>query len=133
MVFLYSPAYMTVTLRTLDNVLRTFYATLGVMHRYCYSGYTQLLPHASNDQFLALSVTFSFFLFVHQISREPLNGFAPNSQERRVQSIARSILNVKVKDQRSRSPGTKNGFGAPITPRNERMVPSAVRSGDLDR
>ena len=31
--------------------------------------------------FLALSVT---FLFAYEISRESLNGFAPNSQERRV-------------------------------------------------
>ena len=67
-VFLYSPIYMTVTLRTLDNVLRTFYA-IGVMHRYCYSGYTQLLPYASNVQFLALSpVTFSFFVCASNIS-----------------------------------------------------------------
>jgi len=34
--------------------------------------------------FLALSVT----LFVYEISREPLNGFAPNSQGKRVWSIA---------------------------------------------
>ena len=33
--------------------------------------------------FLALSVT---FLFVNQLSREPLNGFAQNSQGRRVWS-----------------------------------------------
>jgi len=46
--------------------------------------------------FLALSVT---FLFVHEISREPRNGFAPNSQGRRVWSLARTSLNVKVKGQ----------------------------------
>ena len=45
---------------------------------------------------------FSFSLFVPQISREPLDGFAPNSQARRVWTLARSSLNVKVKGQRSR-------------------------------
>jgi len=49
--------------------------------------------------FLALSVTFLVFLFVYEISREPLNGFAPNSQGRRVSSLARTSLNVKVKGQ----------------------------------
>jgi len=39
-------------------------------------------------------------------SPEPLNGYAPNSQEKRVWSLAQTTLNVKVKDQRSRSPGT---------------------------
>ena len=39
--------------------------------------------------FLALSVT---FLFVCQISLEPLNGFAPNSHGRRVWSLARRSL-----------------------------------------
>ena len=43
--------------------------------------------------FLALSVT---FLFVYEISREPLNGFAPNSQGRRVWSLARTSSKVKV-------------------------------------
>ena len=36
-------------------------------------------------------------LFLYEISREPLNGFAPNSQGRRVWSLARTSLNVKVK------------------------------------
>jgi len=44
--------------------------------------------------FLALSVT---FLFVYEISREPLNGFSPNSQGRRVWSTVWTSLNVKVK------------------------------------
>ena len=43
--------------------------------------------------FLALSVT---FLFVHEISWEPLNEFAPNSQGRRVWTLAPTILKVKV-------------------------------------
>ena len=42
--------------------------------------------------FLALSVT---FLFVYEISREPLNGFAPYSQGR----LSRTSLKVKVKGQ----------------------------------
>jgi len=47
--------------------------------------------------FWALSVI--FILFVYEISREPLNGFAPNSHGRRVWSLARMSLNVKVKGQ----------------------------------
>jgi len=43
--------------------------------------------------FLALSVT---FLFVYEISREPPNGFAPNSQGRRVWFLAWKNLKVKV-------------------------------------
>jgi len=39
---------------------------------------------------------------VNQISREPLNGFATNSQGRRVWSLARTSLNVKVKGQKSK-------------------------------
>jgi len=35
------------------------------------------------------------FLFVYEISREPLNGFAPNSQGRRVWSFARTSFKVK--------------------------------------
>ena len=45
---------------------------------------------------------FCFCLFVNQISREPLNGFATNSQGRRVWSLARTSLNVKVKGQKSK-------------------------------
>jgi len=51
-----------------------------------------------------------FFVFLHQISPEPLNGFAQNSQGGRVWSLARMSLEFKVEDQRSRSPGTKSGF-----------------------
>jgi len=43
--------------------------------------------------FLALSVT---FLFVYEISREPLNGFAPNSQGR-LSSTQINFINEKVK------------------------------------
>ena len=61
--------------------------------------------------FLTPSMT---FLFVYEISWEPLNGFAPNSQGRRVWSLARTSLNVKVKGQRLRSPGTKTDFFRPF-------------------
>ena len=47
---------------------------------------------------------------LRRISREPLNGFAPNSYGRRVWSFARTILNVKVKSQWSRSTRTKNAY-----------------------
>ena len=53
---------------------------------------SQFLPRTV--LFLALSVTFSF---VCEISREPLNGFAPNSHGRRVWSLTRTSLKVKVK------------------------------------
>jgi len=47
---------------------------------------------------------------------ELLNGFAPNSQGRRVWSFARTSLNVRVKGQRSKSPGTKYALRTPNTP-----------------
>jgi len=50
------------------------------------------------------------FLFVYEIPRELLNGFAPYSHGRRVWSLARKTLKVKVRGQRSRSPGTKMAF-----------------------
>jgi len=56
--------------------------------------------------FLAPSVC---FFFVCEISREPLNGFASNSQGQRVWSLARTNLKVKV-GQRSRLLGTKTAF-----------------------
>ena len=45
---------------------------------------------------LALFVT---FLFVYEIYPEPLNALAPNSQGRRVWSLAQTSLKVKVKWQ----------------------------------
>jgi len=54
------------------------------------------------------------FLFVYEISREPLNGFAPNSHGRRVWSLAQTSLKVKVKGQWSRSPGTITAFFGPF-------------------
>ena len=47
--------------------------------------------------FLAPSVC--VFLFVYEISREQLKGFASNSHRRRVWSLAGTSLKVKVKDQ----------------------------------
>jgi len=44
------------------------------------------------------AVCYRFWL-VNQISREPLNGFAPNSPARRLWSLARTTLKVKVKGQ----------------------------------
>ena len=49
------------------------------------------------------------FLFVYEISREPLNGFARNSQRKRVWSIARTCLKVNVKGKGHR--GQKAFFG----------------------
>jgi len=56
--------------------------------------------------FLAPSVC--CFLFVYEISPEPLNGFTPNSHGRRVLSLSQTSLKVKVKCHRSRSPLTED-------------------------
>ena len=53
-----------------------------------------------------------FFLFVYEIYREPLNRFAPNSHGRRIWSLAQTSLKVRVKGQRTMSPGTKTAFSA---------------------
>jgi len=55
-------------------------------------------------------------LVFHNGWQEPLNGFAPNSHGRRAWSFAWTTLNVKVKSQRSRSPGTKNTLCTHNTP-----------------
>jgi len=55
--------------------------------------------------FLAPSVCF----FVYEISLEPLNGFAPNSHGRRVWSLTRTNLKVKVA-------GTKNPHFLALSP-----------------
>jgi len=39
------------------------------------------------------------WIFVCEISREPLNGFAPNSHGRHVWSLAQTSLKVEVKGQ----------------------------------
>ena len=85
------------------------------------------LPHTSKVLFLALSVT----LFVPRISLKPLNGFEPNSQGRRVWSLAWMSLNVKVNVTRY-----KNVLCTPITPwqrRNgARSLQMTSRSSSLD-
>ena len=53
------------------------------------------LLHASKVLFLAVSVTFC--LFVYEISLQWVNGFASDSQGRRVWTLTRTGLNVKVK------------------------------------
>ena len=55
------------------------------------------------------------FLFVCEISREPLDGFAPNSHGKRVGSLATMSLKIEVKGQSSRSPGDKNSIFSPKT------------------
>jgi len=49
--------------------------------------------------------------------QEPLNGFALNSHGRRVWSFAWISLNLKIKSQRSRSPGTKTCYALTTPPR----------------
>ena len=44
----------------------------------------------------SISGAVSLMVFVYEISRELLNGFAPNSHRRRVWSLARTSLKVKV-------------------------------------
>ena len=63
--------------------------------------------------FLAPSV--GDFLFLYEIVRESLNGFAPNSHGRRVWFLAWTSLKVKVKGQRSMSPWTKRHFHAALS------------------
>jgi len=77
------------------------------------------LPHAVNGsevrKVLCLAPSICVFLFVYEISREPLNGFAPNSHGKRVGSLARTSLKFKVKGQRFRSRGTKTAFFGPFS------------------
>ena len=59
-----------------------------------------LLPHAvigsEPRQILFLAPLLCGFLFVYEISWEPLNGFAPNSHGRHVWSLTWTSLKVKV-------------------------------------
>ena len=66
------------------------------------------LPHAVNCGRFFFGAVSLWFLFVYEISREPLNGFTPNSHGRRVWSLAQTSLKVKVKGQRSRSSLTRD-------------------------
>ena len=62
------------------------------------------------------------FLFVYEMSRETLNGFAPNSHGRRVWSLAQTNLKVKDKDQRSKTPGTKKLYFSALSAACVRFV-----------
>jgi len=79
------------------------------------AGYLGSLPHAVNSSelqkvlFLAPSVC--GFLFVYEISAEPMNGLVPNSHRRCVWSLARTSLKVKVKGQGHQ--GQKTAFFGP--------------------
>jgi len=79
----------------------------------------EIVRTACSELWKVLQVLFSSasvcgFLFVHEISPEPLNGFAPNSHGKRVWSLAWMSLKLSVKGQRSRSPGTKGGIFWPF-------------------
>jgi len=52
------------------------------------------------------------FLFVYEISREPLSGSAPNSHGRSVRSLARTSLKVKVEVEDQDQRGQKRHFSA---------------------
>jgi len=72
-------------------------------------GYKQHLPNAVNSgRFCFCAVS----LFVYEISREPLNEFAPNLHGRRVWSVARTSLKIKVKGQSHQ--GQKTPFVRPF-------------------
>ena len=73
-----------------------------------FNGFYVLACVTARHLFLASSVC--GFLFVHEIFREPLNGFAPNSHERRAWSLAGTSLKVKVKGQGHQ--GQKTAFSA---------------------
>ena len=55
-----------------------------------------LLRHETNGVRFCFGAVSLCFLFLHEISRELLSGFVPNSQGRRVWSLARTSLKVKV-------------------------------------
>jgi len=55
--------------------------------------------HSEMRKVLFLASSVCGFSFVYEISPEPLNGFAPNSHGRRVWSLARMSLKVKIKSQ----------------------------------
>jgi len=63
------------------------------------------LPHTVNC--VRFCIWRCLCLFVNQISRDRLNGFAHNSQGRRVWFLARTSLNVKVKDKGHQGPKTR--------------------------
>jgi len=54
------------------------------------------------------------FLFMYEISREPLNGFAPKSHERRVWSLVRQIWRSRSKVKGQGHQGQKKAFFGPF-------------------
>jgi len=80
-------------------ILLNYIATICLITSYCF-GHIVLFAvcyHRTKVLFLAPSVC--SFLFVYEICREPLNGFAQNSHGRRVWSLVRTTLKVKIKGQ----------------------------------
>jgi len=65
------------------------------MHIYSHSVVVTARSELRKVLFLEPSVC--GFFFVHEISREPLNGSVPNSHERRVWSLAPTSFKVKSK------------------------------------
>jgi len=66
-----------------------------------------VLPHAVNSaEGSVFGAVSPYSLFVYEISPEPLNGFAPNSHGRRVWSLTRTSMKVKVEG----SIGTRTTF-----------------------
>ena len=63
------------------------------VHACCYRMQVRFLFSPVCDLFIL------FFLFLYEIFRKRLNGFAPNSHGRRIWSLARTSLNVRVKGQ----------------------------------
>jgi len=57
---------------------------------------------------------FVFCLFVNHVSRELLNGFVPNSQGRRVWSLAQTGLNVKVTRGKKRTVHPRQQRNGPV-------------------
>ena len=77
------------------TVVRSVYLTCRLAYLRVFIQSSVYLPHAV-DRVRFCFGTVCDFLFVYEISREQLNGFAPNSHERRVWSLARTSLKAKV-------------------------------------
>jgi len=63
---------------------------------------------------LLLAPSVCVFLFVYKISREPLNGFAPNSHGRRVWSPLGRVQGQRSKVKGQCHQGQKNGIFGPL-------------------
>jgi len=79
---------------------------LNLIHPFCHY---RMQWTAEGSVFGAVSLR---FLFVYEISRELLNGFAPNSHGRHVWSLAQTSLKVRVKGQGHQ--GQKMAFFGPF-------------------